>query len=342
MNSFFLFVIFVLGVWTPESMGINRGTKGQHSQGSPVAYPKTPINANMVNSILRSYPQGCRNAFIADKRATMTAPIEEWFTWANSHTSVTNYAFYIMGEPHFKPKKKDKTDIFINNQIKQKYTLNPAYYPQLLTTLAPIIRKHPKGVIVVSGLGQTHLHLQESLQKKFKKTTFEVYHYLNSDQRNKEILDHSMTYDSHYIITTEWTQCIALRPHLSAYINLDPNYSIQKVLEESQHLFSSSPDKTAVSVFMLTHYVKDRVKAVDLLNVMSLMKEKAWDLDSQSEEASGQELASLRVHQNSALWESVTRFLQAGYEKKQDWPFSSGKKKMGKKIGQEIEEAQTQ
>ena len=188
---------------------------------------------------------------------------------------------YIIGKEAFQTTQQEA--LFIEDDTKHlkennrrrieeennKKVLNPLYYKRMAELMYPIIEANKKGFIVTATISEAE-NLSDFLNKIFKNVEFSVYHSKLKNRSN--ILKKSEeSKGSHYIVGVAMDEGVNL-PWLSAYINLNTNDSIMKMIDGLEKFLTIYPGKTMVDALFLTDY-KDAQQTEELVNLFDNIKE---------------------------------------------------------------------
>ncbi len=194
---------------------------------------------------------------------------------------------YVLGEDSFKSRKgadsnnketgenKENTeDIFINTQQNSYYELNPKHYNRLAELLFPIFQDNKKGFILASTIAEAQ-RLAVFFNQYFKQIPelgemrFEAYHSEMTREERQGVTERSTnTNKRHYIVAVRALDEGINLPHLSAYVDLNANVSIKKMMHRMGRVLRLYAGKMTSDVVFLINYrnegmVEDTLKLME-------------------------------------------------------------------------------
>ena len=158
------------------------------------------------------------------------------------------------------------------------YVLNPDYYESLLRIIGPILESNKKGFIVTTTITEAE-RLQEFLNRTTTGIEFEAYHSKMEDTERRDVLNRSKSSkSSHYIIAVRALDEGVDLPHLSAYIDLNLNVSINQMIHRIGRVLRLSPSKQNADILFLINYrneqlAKDALSILEKLEILSFSGE---------------------------------------------------------------------
>ena len=194
---------------------------------------------------------------------------------------------YVLGEESFKNSKgadsnnketgenKENTeDIFINTQHNSYYELNPKHYNRLAELLFPIFQDNKKGFILASTIAEAQ-RLAVFFNQYFnqipdmEEMRFEAYHSEMTREERQAVTERSTsTKKRHYIVAVRALDEGINLPHLSAYVDLNANVSIKKMMHRMGRVLRLYAGKMTSDVVFLINYrnegmVEDTLKLME-------------------------------------------------------------------------------
>ncbi len=184
---------------------------------------------------------------------------------------------YVLGEDSFKSRKgadKENTeDIFINTQHNSYYELNPKHYNRLAELLFPIFQDNRKGFILASTIAEAE-RLAMFFNRYFNQIEgiemrFEAYHSEMTMEERQAVTERSTsTKKRHYIVAVRALDEGINLPHLSAYVDLNANVPIKKMMHRMGRVLRLYKGKMTSDVVFLINYrnesmVEDTLKLME-------------------------------------------------------------------------------
>lgn len=173
---------------------------------------------------------------------------------------------YVIGEPVFDTKNEP---LFINEDD-HFYVLNPYHFHRLSQILSPILTSNKKGFIVTSTIKEANA-LKQFFNATFPDMLFETYHSMMSKQEREDVLINSKNEEVHYIVAVRALDEGVNLPHLSAYIDLNPNVSVIQMIHRIGRVLRLYPGKTLADILFLSDY-KNMQMAKELLHLLELIE----------------------------------------------------------------------
>ena len=169
------------------------------------------------------------------------------------------------------PSVSVSASVFMQAESVAYYVLNPAYYESLLRIIAPILSANRKGFIVTATIAEAK-RLTEFLNNSVSGIEFDVLHSQMEEQERREVLSRSVhSTGSHYIVSVRMLDEGINLPHLSAYIDLNFNVSIKRMIHRIGRVLRLYPNKLTADVLFLIDY-RDEQKARDALSILDKIK----------------------------------------------------------------------
>ncbi len=187
---------------------------------------------------------------------------------------------YVIGENSFKdlaPEELKESSVFIQSDS-SFHVLNPNHYEALLRIIGPVLLNNKKGFIVTATIAEAE-RLQEFLNRTTTGIEFEAYHSKMEDTERRDVLNRSKSSKgSHYIIAVRALDEGVDLPHLSAYIDLNLNVSINQMIHRIGRVLRLSPSKQNADILFLINYrneqlAKDALSILEKLETLSFSRE---------------------------------------------------------------------
>ena len=196
---------------------------------------------------------------------------------------------YVLGEDSFKDTKQkrveqgveqraesvdsEKTDIFISVEGNSYYELNSKHYNRLAELLFPIFQDNRKGFILASTIAESE-RLAVFFNQYFKQIEamgemrFEAYHSEMTREERQGVTERSKnTNHRHYIVAVRALDEGVNLPHLSAYVDLNVNVSIKKMMHRMGRVLRLYAGKMTSDVVFLINYRNEKM-VEDTLKLM--------------------------------------------------------------------------
>ena len=184
---------------------------------------------------------------------------------------------YVLGEDSFKKtgeNKENTEDIFINTKENTYYELNSEHYNRLAELLFPIFQDNKKGFILTSTIAEAE-RLAVFFSRYFKQIegmgemSFEAYHSEMTMEERQAVTERSTsTKKRHYIVAVRALDEGINLPHLSAYVDLNANVPIKKMMHRMGRVLRLYKGKMTSDIVFLINYrnesmVEDTLKLME-------------------------------------------------------------------------------
>ena len=203
---------------------------------------------------------------------------------------------FVLGEDKFKDVKKQKqeteqraegvsseqkgeslnderVELFIYTGRSHYYELNSRHYNRLAELLFPIFEDNRKGFILASTIAEAE-RLSVFFNQYFKQVpemgemSFEAYHSEMTREERQVVTERSKdTNKRHYIVAVKALDEGVNLPHLSAYIDLNANVPMKKMMHRMGRVLRLYAGKMTSDVVFLINYRNEKM-VVDALKLM--------------------------------------------------------------------------
>lgn len=171
---------------------------------------------------------------------------------------------YLVGEPNFELVAEQP--LFVRDE-EPYWSLNPIYYSRLGQILSPIFSVNKKGIIVAATTEEAK-GLRDFFTHAFKDIYFETYLWEVPLQERENILFRSENEEAYYIIVVRNLDESIQLPHLSAYIDLNPNSASHQKIRRVGSVLQLWPGKAISDILFLSDY-RDEEKKTGLIDFIS-------------------------------------------------------------------------
>ena len=221
------------------------------------------------------------------------------------------------------------TPFFIQKEVNSLFSINPFYYRYLSKVLSVIFHSNKKGMIIVSTIREAE-ELSAFLNKNVKGISFESYHSGKTLEEREAVFENSRREEgSHYIVAVRALDEGVNLPHLSAYIDLNPQISVKQVVHRIGRVLRPYLNKLKADIFILSSY-KDATQIKELMDGVEQIR-----LAKAETEVSNKKVVSIeRKHLSNLSDQSFNFFLkQEKFWAKKSFPPFETAMKIAQKAG---------